>query len=145
MKGFVSKALVLVISVSLFCASCQQSPGPASSLSKGRLSAEDLPAGAGLPGEKKTRLIVAENMQLRQDLARRDDEIAKLNIRHEKEMKQQQEQLAKCLEAKEALEKQLRQNLKEQVESVLTTLVEDNAKLREEIKQLKAEIEKRKT
>jgi predicted nucleic acid-binding Zn-ribbon protein len=139
MKGFVSKALVLVISVSLFCASCQQSPRPASSLSKGRLSAEEL------PGEKKTRLIVAENMQLRQDLARRDDEIAKLNIRHEKEMKQQQEQLAKCLEAKEALEKQLRQNLKEQVESVLTTLVEDNAKLREEIKQLKAEIEKRKT
>ena len=121
--------LLLAIGVVvLFCASCQQSPG--------RLSAEEL------PGEKKTRLIVAENMQLKQELARREDEIARLKIRHEKEMKQQQEQLTKCLEAKEALEKQLRQNLKEQVESVLNTVVDENAKLREEIKQLKAEIEK---
>lgn len=113
---------VLVIAAGiLFCASCREQQ---------------------LPGEKKSRLIAAENMQLRQDLARREDEIAKLKTQHEKEMKQQQEQLVKCLEKKAALEKQLKESVKEQVESVLTAVVEENAKLREEIKALKAQIEK---
>ena len=116
------KAAVLVIGiVALFCASCRQQE---------------------LPGEKKSRAIAAENMQLKQDLARRDQEIAKLKAQYEKQMKQQQAELAKCVQRKEALEKQLQQNVKEQVEGVVTTVVEENAKLQQEIKTLKAEIEK---
>jgi len=57
-------------------------------------------------------------------------------------MKQQQGELAKCVERKEALEKQLQQNVKEQVESVLTEVVEESAKLQQQVKELKAEIEK---
>jgi septal ring factor EnvC (AmiA/AmiB activator) len=85
-----------------------------------------------LPGEKKSRVIAA----------RRDQEIVKLNAQHEKQMKQQQGELAKCVERKEALEKQLQQNVKEQVESVLTEVVEESAKLQQQIKELKAEIER---
>jgi chromosome segregation ATPase len=122
MKGFVPKAVTLVIGVvALFCASCREQE---------------------LPGEKKSRVIAAENMQLKQDLTSRDQEIAKLKTQHAKEMKQQQAELAKCLERKEALEKQLQQRVKEQVEGVLTTVVEENAKLQQQIKELKAEIEK---
>jgi|GEM_PF-1177103 len=122
MKVFMPKAAVLVIGiVALFCASCRQQE---------------------LPGEKKSRAIAAENMQLKQDLARRDQEIAKLKAQYEKQMKQQQAELAKCVQRKEALEKQLQQNVKEQVEGVVTTVVEENAKLQQEIKTLKAEIEK---
>jgi len=122
MKGFVPRVLIGVIGVvALFCASCREQE---------------------LPGEKKSRAIAAENMQLKQELARRDQEIAKLKAQHEKQMKQQKEELAKCVQRKEALEKQLQQNIKEQVEGVVTTVVEENAKLQQENKALKAEVEK---
>jgi len=122
MKGFVPKVVVAVMGVvALLCASCREQE---------------------LPGEKESRVISAENMQLKRDLAIRDQEIAKLNAQHEKQMKQQQGELAKCVQRKEALEQQLQQNVKEQVEGVVTTVVEENAKLRQEVKALKAEIEK---
>jgi DNA repair exonuclease SbcCD ATPase subunit len=122
MKGFMPMVSILVAAViAVFCASCREQE---------------------LPGEKKSRVIAAENVQLKQELARRDQEIAKLNAQHEKQMKQQRGELAKCVGLKEALEKQLQQNVKEQVESVLTEVVEESAKLQQQIKELKAEIEK---
>lgn len=106
--------------VALLCASCREQE---------------------LPGEKESRVIAAENMQLKRELARRDQEIAKLKAQHLKEMKQQQAELAKCVQRKEALEKQLQQNVKEQVEGVLTEVVEESSRLQQQIKELKAEIE----
>ena len=120
MKGLASEALVVgFIALVMFGAGCQQQEAP---------------------GEQKSRLIAAENMQLKKDIARRDQEMEALKARHEKEMAKQQEQLTKCLERKEALEKRRQQNVKEQVESVLAVVVDENAKLREEIKELKAQI-----
>lgn len=122
MKGFVPRVLIVVMGVvAVFCASCREQE---------------------LPGEKKSRVIAAENMQLKQDLASRDQEIAKLKTQHDRQIKQQQEELAKCVDRKAALEKQLQQGVKEQVESVLTAVVEENAKLQQLVKELKAEIEK---
>lgn len=120
MKGLASEALVVgFIALVVLGAGCQQQE---------------------VPGEQKSRLIAAENMQLKKDIARRDEAIEALKARHEKEMAKQQEQLTKCLERKEALEKRRQQNVKEQVESVLAVVVDENAKLREEIKELKAQI-----
>ncbi len=95
-----------------------------------------------LAGEKKGRIIAAENIQLKKDLNQRDQKIEILTKEHEKEVKLLKEQLSKCLEQKEALEKQLQQKVKEQVDKVLAMVMEENAKLREEIKDLKAQIEK---
>jgi len=121
MKGFTPKVVVAVMGVvALLCASCREQE---------------------LPGEKESRVIAAENMQLKRELARRDQEIAKLKAQHLKEMKQQQAELAKCVQRKEALEKQLQQNVKEQVEGVLTEVVEESSRLQQQIKELKAEIE----
>lgn len=122
MKGFMPKVVVAVMGVvALLCASCREQE---------------------LPGEKASRVIAAENMQLKRDLASRDQEIAKLKAQYAKEMKQQQEELAKCVQRNKALEKQLQQSVKEQVEGVVTTVVEENARLQQEIKALKGEIEK---
>ncbi len=122
MKGLILKALALTVGVFVVLgAGCQTQESP---------------------DAKKSRLIAAENMRLEKELAQRGKEIERLKTQHDKQMKQQQEQLTKCLERRAALEKQLQENVKEQVESVLTAVVEENAKLQQEIKQLKAEIEK---
>lgn len=95
-----------------------------------------------LPSEKKTRLIVAENMQLKKDLAARAKEIERLNELRARQIKRQEEELAKCVERKELLEKRLQQNIEKQVNSVLTSVLDENAKMRDEIAQLKSQIEK---
>ncbi|UCG59309.1 MAG: hypothetical protein JSU70_07320 [Phycisphaerales bacterium] len=95
-----------------------------------------------LPSTKKTRLIVAENIRLKKDLASREKEIERLNTLHARQIKRQQEELAKCVQQKEALEARLQQNIKKQVSGVLTSVLDENAKMREEITALKAQIEK---
>lgn len=99
----------------------------------------------GLPGEKKSRLIAAENIQLQKELEQHVKEIKSLKKQHDKEIKQLKDELTNCQKKKEALEKQLQENVKEKVDDVLSAVLDENTKLREEIKNLKAQIEKLKT
>jgi len=94
------------------------------------------------PGVKKSRLIAAENMRLTKELERRDREIESIIELHNREIKKQEELLAKCLEEKESWKQKARQNVKNQVKGVFDAVMEQNAKLLEENKKLKAEIEK---
>jgi regulator of replication initiation timing len=93
------------------------------------------------PSVKKSRAIAAENMQLREQLEQRSKEIEGLKELHGKEMKEQQEALAKCLEEKESWKAKSQQNIREQVKGVLDAVMEENSKLREENEKLKAQIE----
>lgn len=121
MKGLVQKALVLAIGVVIMVGvGCQEGE---------------------VPSTKKARLIVSENMQLKKQLEQRDNEIEKLKSEHDRQIKLREEQTAKCLEQKQALQKQLREDIQERVDEVLTTVVEENAQLRQEIAKLKAQIE----
>lgn len=95
-----------------------------------------------LPSAKKSRLIAAENMQLKKDLERRSKEIEGLKELIDKEIQKQEELLAKCLEEKETWKEKARQNVRNQVKGVLDTVIEENAKLRQENEELKAQIEK---
>jgi len=99
----------------------------------------------GLSSEKKSRLIAAENVQLKKEIEQHDKEIEKLKKLHDEEIERQEELLTRCLQEKESWKQKAQQNIKEQVDSVLAAVVDDNAKLREEIKNLKAQIEKLKT
>jgi hypothetical protein len=94
-----------------------------------------------LPSAKKSRLIAAENMQLKKDLERRSKEIEGLKELIDKEIQKQEELLAKCLEEKETWKEKARQNVRNQVKGVLDTVIEENAKLRRENEELKAQIE----
>jgi len=79
---------------------------------------------------RKHQIIAAENMRLKNELKQRDKEIEK-----------QKELLEKCLKEKNAWKEKSQQNVQEQVNKVLTVVMEKNQELREENEKLKAQIE----
>ena len=79
---------------------------------------------------KKSRLVAAENGQLKKQLEQRDREIEK-----------QKGLLNKCLKEKKVLEDKTEQGIKKQVKDILAILIEENVKLRKEIDRLKKDIE----
>lgn len=93
------------------------------------------------PNVKKTRAIVAENIELRKQLERRNKEIELLKEQYERETKAQKKLLQECLQEKEEWQNKSRQNIRNQVKGVLDTVLEENTKLREENTKLKAQIE----
>ena len=94
------------------------------------------------PSVKKSRLIAVENMQLKRELEQYNREIEKLKELHNREIKKQEELLAKCVREKESWKQKAQQNVRNQVKGVFDAVMEQNAKLLEENKKLKAEIEK---
>jgi len=97
------------------------------------------------PDTKRSRLIATENIRLKKELEQRDKEIKRQKELHNKKIKQQQKLLEKCLKEKNAWKKSAQGNIQEQVDKVLAGVMENYAKLREENKNLKVQIEKLKT
>ena len=93
------------------------------------------------PNVKKCRVIAAENIELKKELAKSYKEIELLKAQYSKKINEQREQLQKCLQEKEQLKEKSRQNVRDQVKDVLDTVLEENKKLREENAKLKAQIE----
>lgn len=121
MKGLTQKALVLAVGVVIMVGvGCQQGE---------------------VPSTKKARLIASENIQLKRQLEQRDSEIEELKNQHDRQIKLREEQTAKCLEQKQALQKQLKEDIQERVDEVLAAVVEENAQLRQEVSKLKTQIE----
>ncbi|MBA7712785.1 hypothetical protein ES703_121775 [subsurface metagenome] len=92
------------------------------------------------PDTKRSRLIATENIRLKKELEQRD-----------KEIKKQEKLLEKCLQERDTWKAKAQQNIQEQVDSILTVVMEKNKELREEneglkvqIKELKAELEEAK-
>ena len=90
------------------------------------------------PNTKRSRLIAVENTQLK-------NQIEKLKKLHAGEVEKQKKQLDKCLQEKKGFEELSRKGIENYMEDILGPLAEENAKLHEEIKTLKAQIEKLKT
>lgn len=80
--------------------------------------------------ERMAKLIANENRQLKKQLEQRDREIQK-----------QKQLLEKCGQEKKALQEQTKKNIQEQVQDVLGVVMEQNAKMRQEIEALKNELE----
>ena len=93
------------------------------------------------PGEKKCRVIAAENIELKKELAKSNKEIELLKAQYSRKIDEQRGQLQKCLQEKEQLKEKSRQNVRDQVKDVLDTVLEENKKLRAENSKLKAQIE----
>ena len=83
------------------------------------------------PDTKRSRLIATENIRLKKELEQRD-----------KEIKKQEKLLEKCLQERDTWKAKAQQNIQEQVDSVLTVVMEKNVELRKENEGLKAQIEK---
>ena len=94
------------------------------------------------PSEKMSRLISVENTRLKKELKLRNSQIERLTRLHNKESKKQVKLLAECVKEKESWKQRAQQNVRNQVKGVLDSVIEQNAKLREENEKLKAQIEK---
>ena len=94
-----------------------------------------------LAGTKKSRLVASENRRLKIQIDQLEAEIIKLKENHRKELAQQKQLLEKCRQHKQALQEKTDEAIKEQVNDILVTVIEENAKLREKIKALEDHIE----
>ena len=97
------------------------------------------------PDMKKSRLIAAENLELKKQLEQHNKEIEKIKQMHEESIKEQQKLLADCLQEKDSWKNKSQQKIREQVDRVLDAVMEQNAKLREENEKLKEQIEQLQT
>ena len=86
---------------------------------------------------KKSRLIAAENSQLKKELERLSVKLEQ----HNGEIEKQKGLLGKCLQEKKVRDKKTMQDFKEQMEGILVVLIEENVKLRQEIDRFEKEIE----
>ncbi len=121
MKRPVQKAFVLAVGVALmFAAGCGETQAPS---------------------EKKSRLIAAENIELKKQLAQRAGEIEGLKSQHAGEIKRQEKKLADCRKQTEDCKKELKQDIQGKVNDVLAVAMEEITKLRAENETLKAQIE----
>jgi len=83
----------------------------------------------GLSGAKKDRLIALENMELKEELKERENEIA-----------EQKELLAGCIEEKEALEGLRKQNIESIMGDLFEGVGKENARILKENQELKAQV-----
>ncbi len=91
--------------------------------------------------ERQARLLAAQSADLQQQLAARQAEIETLQQKHVQDLRQRDEELARCKARIEALQKDIETGIAERVRGVTTRLLEENAKLRQEVEQLTAQIE----
>ncbi len=100
------------------------------------------------PDAKRSRLIAVENAQLKEQI----EELKKLHASemgrqknlHTEELKIQKGLLDKCMQEKKAFEDMSKKGLENYMQVILAPIVEENAKLQEEIKTLKAQLEEAK-
>lgn len=83
-----------------------------------------------LSGAEKSRLIADENIQLKQELKRRDREI-----------KKQKGLLGECLQEKKVAEERADKSIEDMMDNVVKDILRENRELREENEKLKRELE----
>jgi DNA anti-recombination protein RmuC len=93
------------------------------------------------PGEKQARLIAAENIDLKERLAGQQVRIETLRQQHAQELRQRDQELARCKARNDQLQKDIEEGIAQRVNEVTAAVVDENAKLRRQIEELRAQIE----
>jgi len=93
------------------------------------------------PSVKQSRAIAAENMELQKQLDRSHAQIEDLKEQYDQEHKKQQKLLEQCQQERDQWKAKSRQSVRDQVKSVLDSVMADNTRLREENARLEAQIE----
>ena len=91
---------------------------------------------------KMSRVIAAENMQLKEDLRKSDWEIENLKKLHKEQVDKLEEFIVRYKEQVQILEEKARQNIRDQVKDIFDVVLEQNAEFREEVTILKEDNEK---
>lgn len=122
MKHSTRGILAAVVAV-MFFAGCQQSQ----------------PVGSN---QQQARLLAAQNADLQKQLERQQAEMKVLQDKHTKELRQRDQELIRCKVRIDSLQQEVKKGVQERVKSITTPLLDENAKLRQQIVELKAQIEK---
>ena len=85
---------------------------------------------------KRARLIAEQDTQLKKEIEQLNKKLENLS----EETKKQKEQLDACLQKKKDLEEEFQNALRKDVNDILSPVLEETAKLREENEKLKAQI-----
>jgi len=96
------------------------------------------------PSEKQARLLAAENIDLKRQVADQQKEIAALQRKHGEELARRDQEVARCQARIEALQKDLQKGIAERVGDVTTRVMDENAQLRKQVERLQAELKKQK-
>ncbi|MEN6576191.1 MAG: hypothetical protein ABFD90_07595 [Phycisphaerales bacterium] len=96
--------------------------------------------GTQTANEKQARLLAAQSADLQKQLAAREAEIVALRRKHAQDLRQRDEELTRCKARIEALQKDIEKGIAEKVAGVTTKLLHENARLRQEVEQLKARL-----
>ncbi|MBN1507740.1 MAG: hypothetical protein JW955_12890 [Sedimentisphaerales bacterium] len=94
----------------------------------------------GDPDMRQARLAAAENIELKKDLARCEARIESLKKEYDQQLARKDAQLAASRKLSEDLKKDLEKGIAERVKAVTASVMEENAKLRREIEELRAKI-----
>ena len=91
---------------------------------------------------KMSRVVAAENLQLKEDLRKKDWEIKSLKEQYKEQVGNLENLVADYKQQIKVLEEKSRQNIRSQVKDVLDVVMERNTELGKEIETLKQENEK---
>lgn len=145
MKESAHKTLVLAVSVIfsiMLISGCEEE----AKISDTKLDTQPDAKPDTQPDTKRSRLIAVENAQLKVQIEKLKElhtrEMQRQKEQNDKERQRQQKQLDSCLRAKAAMEEMSKQGVEEYMQNVLGPLADENAKLHEENKALKEQIEK---
>src|SRR3974390_3004012 len=94
------------------------------------------------PNQQQARLLAAENADLRKQLEARQAGIKALKEKDTQELRKREQELIKCKVRIDALQQELKTKIDQRVRTLTATVLDENAKLRQEVEQLKAQIEK---
>lgn len=125
MKNAIAGVVTAALAAILFVAGCQQQQQAAEA-----------------PNERQARLLAVQSADLQKQLAAREAEIEALRQKHSQDLRQRDEELATCKARIEALQKEIDKGIAERVSGVTAAIMEENAKLRQEVERLKAELQK---
>ncbi|MHC4496517.1 MAG: hypothetical protein ACYSYM_11925 [Planctomycetota bacterium] len=92
------------------------------------------------PSVKQSRVIAAENIELKKQLDRSNARIENLKEQYDKELDKQHKLLKKCKQERDQWKAKSQQNVRDQVKDVLDTVMAENTRLREENAILKSQI-----
>ena len=94
------------------------------------------------PSEKQARLLAAENIQLKRQLADQRTQMETLQKQQNQKLQQQDQDLSKCQARAEQLQKDLDKGIAERVGDVTTKVMDENARLRKQIESLQSKLKK---
>jgi len=94
------------------------------------------------PNQQQARLLAAQNVDLQKQLEQQRAEIKVLQEKYVRELRQRDQELIRCQVRIEGLQQDLKKGIEERVRSLTAPVLDENTKLRQEVVDLKAQIEK---